>query len=147
MDDQPWYQDGLHFHCRTCGLCCKGGRGNVFLSDIEIDELAQHFDTPNETFREEYTRTNRNGELQLREKRNKDCILFKRDLGCTAYEHRPLQCRTYPFWNANLYTKESWQDESRKCPGIDAGPLHQAAEIKIIAKNDGIEMYVKKRRA
>ncbi len=147
MDGQHWYQEGLHFHCRTCGLCCQGSRGNVFLSDTEIEELAEHLGIDNETFRAEYTHTDRNGNVQLREKRNKDCILFKRNTGCNAYHYRPLQCRTYPFWNANLHSAESWQDESRKCPGIDAGPLHQAAEIQNIARNDGVEMYVKKRRA
>src|SRR4051812_13034732 len=37
----PWYADGLSFTCTQCGNCCTGGPGYVWISDIEIDRLAE----------------------------------------------------------------------------------------------------------
>jgi len=41
-----------------------------------------------------------------------------------VYEARPTQCRTYPFWSNIVDSEESWNRESRECPGIGIGPLH-----------------------
>jgi Fe-S-cluster containining protein len=58
--------------------------------------------------------------------------------GCQVYEDRPLQCRTYPFWRANVHSAENWQAEARACPGIGEGPLHSAEEVARTASDDGI---------
>jgi Fe-S-cluster containining protein len=40
------------------------------------------------------------------------CSLLGKDGRCTAYNARPTQCRTYPFWDELLQDAESWKKES-----------------------------------
>lgn len=70
-----------------------------------------------------------NGHLSLTEQSNHDCI-FWRDGGCSVYDDRPAQCRTYPFWEHILENEESWSRESRECPGIGVGRTHSFFEIR-----------------
>jgi hypothetical protein len=37
---EPWYKDGLQFECRTCGRCCSGGSGYVWVTQDEINQLS-----------------------------------------------------------------------------------------------------------
>jgi Fe-S-cluster containining protein len=66
--------------------------------------------------------------LSLLEKKNFDCIFW--DGGCTVYKSRPVQCRTYPFWENPTKTRENWNWEGRYCPGIGRGKLHSQADIE-----------------
>ena len=88
-------------------------------------------------FRQAFTRTLRGGDVSLRERGNRDCVFYDRRSGCSVYEDRPRQCRTWPFWQAVVHSPERWQEEARGCPGMDAGPLHPAAEIEAQARDDG----------
>ena len=45
--------------------------------------------------------------------------------GCTVYEQRPEQCRTFPFWPEIVERKATWNRTARYCPGIGKGPLIQ----------------------
>jgi hypothetical protein len=65
----------------------------------------------------------------LIEKANYDCVFWKPG-GCTIYEARPLQCRSFPFWHEFVYDRSRWEELSRSCPGIGSGPLHSAEEIR-----------------
>ena len=65
-------------------------------------------------------------------------MFFKRGTGCTVYEDRPRQCRTWPFWQRVIDEPQEWADAGRGCPGIDHGALHSAAEITAIAADDGL---------
>lgn len=65
----------------------------------------------------------------IRERRNGDCIYFKAGIGCTVYEVRPRQCRSWPFWESNLTTPEAWNRTVETCPGAGTGELIQEAEI------------------
>ena len=60
--------------------------------------------------------------VSLKEKDNYDCI-FLGENGCSIYEGRPLQCRTYPFWPSIVESRENWESEKRSCPGIGKGPI------------------------
>ena len=117
----PWWKDGLRFECTQCGLCCRG-RGRVEVGDAEIEALAAHLDVTADEFRAMYTRPGYKGRIDLRDKRNEDCIFFDEQQGCTVYAQRPTQCRTYPFWKPVLHDPESWAEEGRHCEGIDRGP-------------------------
>ena len=45
-----------------------------------------------------------------------DCVFFDRaSKRCAIYPVRPLQCRTYPFWD---HFKENEEELRRECPGI-----------------------------
>jgi Fe-S-cluster containining protein len=135
--NEPWYLDGLRFGCTRCGNCCGGGPGTIRVSDVEIARIADRLGLEDEEFRRAYTRPLRGGDLSLAEKTNHDCVFYDREHGCTIYQDRPWQCRTWPFWRANLYARENWETEARTCPGMNSGTLHGAAEIAVIAATDG----------
>jgi Fe-S-cluster containining protein len=133
---EPWYRDGLRFSCTRCGNCCRGA-GTVRVSDEEIEALARRLELEPHELRAAFTRKLRGGERSLREKRNRDCIFLDRSTGCTVYEDRPRQCRTWPFWGAVVHSEERWDEESRGCPGMNRGSLHPASEIEAVARDDG----------
>lgn len=142
---EPWYDQGLKFTCTQCGNCCTGGPGYVWISDEEIDRLAQFLQiTPGEVRSRHCRKVGRRWTLNERRTRegNYDCIFLKdidaptspankelapgqtiplRRRGCSIYPVRPLQCRTWPFWGSNLGSEESWDYAGKKCPGLDRG--------------------------
>ena len=52
------------------------------------------------------------------------------DEGCTVYEDRPLQCRTWPFWQSNLKSPGTWEYTCNECPGAGKGRLVPLAKIE-----------------
>jgi hypothetical protein len=134
--EQPWYREGLRFECTRCGGCCRGA-GNVWVGEDEIERLASVREMTDGQFRRAYTRPARRG-TTLRQKRNNDCVFWNSDTGCEVYDARPKQCRSYPFWQGIVHSKENWDTEAGACPGIGRGDLHPAEEIDGIASDDGI---------
>ena len=62
---------------------------------------------------------------------NGDCIFFDREIkGCKVYEERPVQCRTWPFWDSNIDTANSWKKTAKFCPGCNKGETYTVAEIE-----------------
>ena len=145
---QPWYADGLSFTCTQCGNCCTGGPGYVWISEAEIARLAEFLKLSiGETKKRHCRRIDRR--VSLKEHRTPaglyDCEFLKeidaeRDVEgqrvrykkriCTIYPVRPLQCRTWPFWDGLLQSKKSWQLAKRTCPGMDVGRVRSVAEIE-----------------
>ena len=141
----PWYRDGLRFGCTRCGACCRGA-GNVWIEDEEIARLANSLDMSDDDFRAVYTRRAGRRGVVLRQQRNQDCVFWSSAGECEVYGQRPRQCSTYPFWSANLHSRENWAAEARACPGIGGGDLHPALEIAELAGADGIPSHRTKRR-
>ena len=135
MPNTPWYIAGLHFECLQCGSCCSGpGEGYVWLCDEEIKLIAEKLKLENEEFRKNYTRR-ACGNISLNEdKETKDCIFLGKE-GCTIYKVRPNQCRTWPFWDSNLDSIDSWNYAAQRCPGINRGRLFNYEEIETIRKS------------
>ncbi len=127
-DEQPWYADGLRFECTGCGDCCTGGPGYVWVTQAEIDALAARLELTPAAFERKYVR-NVGVRRSLKERRNYDCVFLDAERRCTVYEHRPLQCRTWPFWNSNLKTPEAWQHTCEVCPGSGHGKLYSLEKI------------------
>lgn len=126
-----WFAEGVRFRClgAECGACCSGkmGPGAVWVSWEEIERLAEHLSlTPHEVRRRYVRRLE--GRFSLRERANYDCIFFEPDRGCTVYEARPTQCRTYPFWKRVMASPRTWEIEAEKCPGIDYDETHVDTE-------------------
>jgi Fe-S-cluster containining protein len=125
---EPWYQDGLRFRCTRCGHCCTGTPGFVWVNEEEIAAIAEfRRETVAETTGLHTHLTSRG--RSLREKANGDCVFYDRELGCTVYTVRPRQCRTWPFWESNVRTPETWQETCEVCPGSGQGELISAEEI------------------
>ena len=127
--DEPWYADGLAFECTRCGKCCTGDPGFVWVNDEELTAIAAKLGEPVERVRGLYTK-----ELfrrrSLKEKANNDCVFWDPAAGCTVYEVRPRQCRTWPFWESNVATPADWERTREICPGSGrGGQLIPAEEI------------------
>jgi Fe-S-cluster containining protein len=125
---EPWYQDGLSFRCTRCGNCCTGEPGYVWVTAEEIAAIAAYREEPEEQVIALYTKVATRGR-SLRERANGDCVFFESGKGCTIYPVRPRQCRTWPFWETNLRTPETWRRTQRSCPGAGKGELIPAEEI------------------
>ena len=101
---RKWYADGLHFECGQCGQCCTGEPGYVWVSRHELGLIAKFLKVSEAELRDDHTR--RVGlRISLTERPNGDCTFLnnaKEGGGCRIYSVRPLQCRTWPFWNLNL---------------------------------------------
>ncbi len=135
---EPWYADGLDFTCSQCGNCCTGGPGYVFLTREEIRRVGDHLKLAPEQVVDKYCRKV-GSRISLKEKRGRggyDCIFLEeiqatrrpegadRDITytkriCSIYSVRPLQCRTWPFWDGNLASRKSWDAAAERCPGMN----------------------------
>ena len=129
---EKFYKDGLNFECQRCSFCCGHSPGFVYLSQRDLNVLCNHFQMKIKDFVEKYCRWADyyygTKVLALQEKKNYDCILWKN--GCSAYQARPVQCSTYPFWDYLLSDKALFYAEKEVCPGVGEGELHSEKEIK-----------------
>jgi uncharacterized protein len=126
-----WYAGGLRFGCQACGACCGGAPGYVWVDDEDIARISGALGVAPIDFSRTYVRSLWRGK-SLREKTNYDCVLLEGGGHCAVYEVRPLQCRTWPFWESNLATREAWQEAARRCPGIGKGPVYRIEQIEAL---------------
>lgn len=133
----PWYRNGLRFTCTRCGNCCTGEPGSVRIDETEAAALAARLGLDLADFHERCTRRLDDGATSLIEEPGGACIFWSAIEGCTVYALRPKQCRTWPFWRANLASPAHWAAAARACPGMNAGALHDATSIAAQAANDG----------
>jgi Fe-S-cluster containining protein len=130
MNKQPWYKDGLQFECTGCGDCCTGAPGYVWVNREEIGNLAARIGMEPAEFESRYVR-NVGKRKSLNEYDNGDCVFFDGETRkCKVYEVRPRQCRTWPFWDSNVRSPESWAATCQVCPGSGTGRLYQLGEIE-----------------
>lgn len=130
MKKGAWYRDGLQFECTQCGQCCSGAPGFVWVDPDEITHLARAMQMEKNEFEESFVR--RVGErYSLIEYPDGDCIFLEPETRhCMVYAARPIQCRTWPFWDSNLESKRTWKETCRICPGAGEGKLYSLAEIE-----------------
>lgn len=134
----PWYSDGLQFECSQCGDCCSGAPGYVWVNPEEIqamaDEMGMHIDTFEGKFIRKIGR-----DKSLIEYPDGDCIMLDpRTRKCLVYNGRPIQCRTWPFWDSNLKKKKDWKETCDVCPGSGKGRLYSFEEIEISRKEKSV---------
>jgi uncharacterized protein len=149
--EKPWFADGLRFTCTQCGNCCTGGPGYVWITKEEIVDLAEFLKITREQTVERYCRKI-NGRFSLKESRNAktggyDCVFMQEQMPakpadgqsivqplrtCSIYPVRPVQCRTFPFWDTSLTTPAAWKSVGRQCPGIGQGRTYTAKEIESV---------------
>jgi Fe-S-cluster containining protein len=126
-----WYRDGLKFGCQSCGSCCGGGPGFVWVTQNDIECLSGKMGISAELFEKLYVWTVRKGRRSLKEYPNGDCVLLDEKTHlCKFYEERPIQCKTWPFWNQNITGKKVWDMMSKSCPGCNRGRLYSVEEIE-----------------
>ena len=127
--EPSWYAEGLRFACTRCGNCCTGAPGSVRVSEEEAVELARFVGLDLADFHERCTRLLPDGATSLVERANHDCVFWSRTEGCLVYPVRPRQCRTWPFWESNVATPETWEATCAVCPGAGQGDLIAPEEI------------------
>jgi hypothetical protein len=142
---KPWYGNGLQFECTQCGNCCSGPSGPVWIKEDEATVLARALGLPLADFRKRYARPI--GKLwSLREvpapqvtqaSQSYDCVFLDRSDGtgratCRVYQHRPSQCRSWPFWSPNLADRDTWDavKKNTPCPGMSQGRPYSPAEVE-----------------
>jgi Fe-S-cluster containining protein len=133
-----WYGAGLRFRCTQCGDCCSGSEGYVWVNQDEINALAAVRGMEPAAFEAAFVK--RVGvRRSLIERPGGDCVLLDETTRrCTAYDARPRQCRTWPFWDSNLRSPEAWAEAAAACPGCNMGDvipveriIEQAAVIRV----------------
>jgi len=128
---KSWHQ-GLNFECHQCGHCCTFPGGTVFATEKEFQRISEHLNLALEEFLDTYT-DDMDGYVSLISKPEGPCIFY--DNGCTIYEIRPTQCRTYPFWNHIVKSPRKWEEEAKTCKGINRGKRWLNKDIKQLLKN------------
>jgi Fe-S-cluster containining protein len=151
MPERPFYAAGLRFSCTRCSACCRYEPGFVFLSEKDVGILAVKLEMGYTDFVETYCRWipmgmagNVLGEgrerLSLKERSNNDCIFWHS--GCSVYEERPLQCRTFPFWESILVSADAW--EGLDCPGAGKGTLYDMRYIESCVARRAAESIIER---
>ena len=132
MDEKDFYKEGLKFTCKQCSMCCGHSPGFVYLSKIDLDKLCNFLKMSGKDFAKKYCRWAGYYEgkevLALKEMKNYNCILWNN--GCSAYEARPVQCATWPFWTWMIENKDSWNECAKDCQGMNKGRLWSKEEIE-----------------
>jgi len=121
IDYEPesvWYTDGLSFKCTECGKCCTGSPGYVWVTEEEIEAIADYLHLSVPEFSNRYVRRIEDRYALLEDHKNYDCAFLK-DKKCQIYPVRPKQCRTFPWWPKNLKSKAAWDEAATYCEGIN----------------------------
>ena len=132
------YEKGIRFKCQGSSNCCvtRGSNGYVFLSKKDLSRLAKYFNLSLIKFKNNYCQTT-DGFIHLKELKeiNGNCV-FLNEKRCTVYKSRPVQCRTWPFWNENMNVKTWNSNISKNCPGIGKGKVIKKDQILKFLKQD-----------
>jgi Fe-S-cluster containining protein len=116
-----WYKKGLPFKCTGCGKCCSGPPGYVWVSENEIQEMADYLKMSFDDFTKKYIRivSNRYSLMERKVGIDFECV-FLRGKQCMIYGVRPRQCKTFPWWPQNLESEKTWDEAALECEGINS---------------------------
>eukprot|EP01129_Flabellula_baltica_P006103 TRINITY_DN2257_c0_g1_i2.p1 TRINITY_DN2257_c0_g1~~TRINITY_DN2257_c0_g1_i2.p1 ORF type:complete len:165 (+),score=29.71 TRINITY_DN2257_c0_g1_i2:113-607(+) len=134
---EKWYKNGLKFGCTGCGSCCTG-TGYVFVKRKDALSISDHLNIPLTQFYDEYTHMDEDDIVLNNNEDNTQCVFLDENKSCTVYESRPIQCRTYPFWEEVIRSPNAWHLEKRECEGIEheEGRLFSLEEIEERVKRE-----------
>jgi len=105
--------------CMSCGgRCCTGESGYIYVNKTEQERIASFLEISIAELQDEYLYKS-GYKFSIKEEKNGEsyeCIFYDRQHnGCQIYAARPLQCRTFPFWE---YFKTRVDELKNECPGI-----------------------------
>lgn len=125
----PWYKEGLRFECTGCGQCCTGSPGYVWVSEEDIQAIADYLAMPVDVFMKRFLKKEGNRYSLIEKSSSFDCI-FLEGKRCTIYPVRPTQCSTFPWWPSLLQNSEAWNNAASCCEGIRSdAPLVERKKI------------------
>jgi uncharacterized protein len=130
----PWYVAGLRFQCAQCGNCCAGpNEGYIWATAEELAAIAEFLKMPVKDLRRRYVERVGSRTTIVEDLQTKDCIFLQTLEGerrCVIYPVRPTQCRTWPFWAANLTEPDAWNHAAQRCSGINRGRIYTYEQIE-----------------
>ena len=114
---------------RSAATAARARRVSSGSTNDEIAALAKRLEMTIKDFEQDYVRKV-GVRKSLVEYDNGDCVFFDGEARrCTVYEDRPRQCRTWPFWESNVRTPETWKETCEVCPGSGKGQLVPVEKI------------------
>jgi Fe-S-cluster containining protein len=105
--------------CYSCGgRCCTGESGYINVNKSEIERIASFLEIDIDSFKKKYLYKN-GYKYSIKEmvyNGSYECVFYDRENnGCSIYMARPIQCRTFPFWE---YFKNNIEELKEECPAI-----------------------------
>ncbi len=134
---KKFYSGGIRFQCQGTGRCCvsRDGYGYVYLTLEDRRRMARHLKLSTLAFTRTYC-SKTDGYFHLKDE-DGPCR-FMKGKGCSIYEARPAQCRTWPFWPETMNAK-TWNREVKAfCPGVGKGRLWSESEIEALLAQDPV---------
>ncbi len=132
-DRSYFFDQGLRFKCKSCGTCCTGDPGIVYVGKSEVARIAKYLSVKVSSFIEKNLYPFRAG-FSIREHSDGRCLFYKNE--CMIYPVRPCQCESFPFWFENVRSLKQWRLVSKECPGIGNGQMYSKEQIlRIIHSN------------
>lgn len=117
-------KDGFSFAfnpeaCNECeARCCRGESGYIYVTKTEAEAICGFLEIDMKELIDKYL-FKKSYKYSIKERQVGDdyeCVFYDKDInGCSIYEARPTQCRTFPFWN---YFKTRVDELKEECPGI-----------------------------
>lgn len=123
---------GLKFECTECGKCCtkRDTFAHVYVDEDEVRALAGVLGITTRSFRRRYTIRDDLGWDQIRFETHMCPFLDAATNRCNVYGARPVQCRTFPFWE-DMVDQHGWTQTARRyCEGLGRGPVRPRAEVE-----------------
>ncbi len=133
--ETAWYEAGLRFECTQCGNCCTGAPGYVFVTKKEMGLISDFLQSRGRSLGDEHVRRVGRRHSLTEDEASGDCCFLQRTPDgkrtCGIYPVRPLQCRSWPFWDGNLASADTWEEAASDCPGMNRGRRHDFVQIEI----------------
>jgi Fe-S-cluster containining protein len=103
--------------CTACGNCCRAV--SPTLKDDDVERMACHVGMTGSEFSSKHLKPAESGEASPWIMRERPCP-FLRDNRCSVYEHRPADCRDYPYLDKPSFTSRTLAMIGRlcECPAV-----------------------------
>lgn len=89
-----------HMDCLQCAHCCKTISPRFKTPDIK--RISKHLKMKESAFIEAYLRLDEDGDYVVK---SSPCPFLGTDNFCSIYDHRPGDCRNYPYTNKKDFLK------------------------------------------
>ena len=117
------------FECTKCGDCCRG-YGGTYLTEQDIQRIAEYIDIDREIFITKYCSLSGDTPL-IAQKKNGYCVFW--DELCTIHPVKPRMCKQWPYIESVLVDVKNWEIMAGMCPGIRTEVDDE--KIKLCVKN------------
>ena len=120
---------GFYWECLPgCTECCCATGGGVWVSKADVERMAMSMLMPVKDFIALYIKCD-GGRMHIPTRYGSRCPFLQEGKGCSIYEARPTQCRTFPFWPEYVQSEAGWKEAMARCPGCGNGRKHSIEEV------------------